>query len=351
MIYIGIYYVIVTIIILNLIIRKKQMDKEVLGLLIIKLLIFPVYIPVIVIPILIVNSLYGNNSGVFSLIIAFLVMYIAIRLGTNIYNKIKIKLLKEEGIYIRDMEVQYSPAVLSYLQNQRIEGKKDLTASILNLCAKGFLQIEKKEEDEYELIPLKDKNSDELKKDEKYLYETISKKEEIDINKWIEFVKLEFDGQRFVKESKINLVKIFLVIYLVLLIGISIYQTNTNNNLNDEIFQKLAMTVFCTAFELALFEPIIKSITKYLRKGEYLDGTYSTKGAREMQRWNKYKKFLKDYTLLEDKPLESVTVLEKHIAYATVLNINKRYTSSFIEQLKVTHNTAWDFVEKNLLQE
>ena len=76
MIYIGIYYVIVTIIILNLIIRKKQMDKEVLGLLIIKLLIFPVYIPVIVIPILIVNSLYGNNSGVFSLIIAFLVMIV-----------------------------------------------------------------------------------------------------------------------------------------------------------------------------------------------------------------------------------------------------------------------------------
>ena len=118
--------------------------------------------------------------------------------------------------------------------------------------------------------------------------------------------------------------------------------------MENVILMNFIMTIFFTAFELAVLEPIIRVIIEYLRKGEYLDGTYSVKGAREMKRWDKYKKFLQDYTLLKDKPLESVTILEKHIAYATVLNINKSYTESFIEQLKVTHKINLENIENIL---
>ena len=164
--------------------KNKEKDDRIATLITI-MIMFPLYLPFIVGPIWVLNSTYHNNSGMLVLILAFLAGYIVIRLGMNIYNKIKVKISKEEGIYIRDMEVEYSPAVLSYLQNQKIEEKKDLVACILNLCARGFLQIEKKGENQYELIPLKDKNSKELKKDENYLYETICKKEKIDVNKWI----------------------------------------------------------------------------------------------------------------------------------------------------------------------
>ena len=69
-----------------------------------------------------------------------------------------------------------------------------------------------------------------------------------------------------------------------------------------------------------------------------------------MKQWDKYKKFLEDYTLLKDKPLESVTVLENHLAYATVLNVNTSYTKSFIEQLEVTYKISLEYVNK-MLQE
>lgn len=344
MIYIGIYYAIVVIVIVILSIKNKINS----GMLVLIMIMFPLYLPFIVGPIWVLNSTYHNNSGVLVLILAFLAGYIVIRLGMNIYNKIKVNLSKEEGIYIRDMEVEYSPAVLSYLQNQKIEEKKDLVACILNLCARGFLQIEKKGENQYELIPLKDKNSKELKKDENYLYETICKKEKIDVNKWIKFVKEEFESYDFIKESGVNLTVIFLFSYFAIMIGTAIYQSITGNNLDSELFTNLIMTIFMTTFELAVLEPIIRVIIEYLRKGEYLDGTYSVKGAREMKRWDKYKKFLQDYTLLKDKPLESVTILEKHIAYATVLNINKSYTESFIEQLKVTHKINLENIENIL---
>ena len=53
---------------------------------------------------------------------------------------------------------------------------------------------------------------------------------------------------------------------------------------------------------------------------------------------------------LEDKPLESVTVLENHLAYATVLNVNTSYTKSFIEQLEVTYKINLDYIN-NMLEE
>ena len=306
----------------------------------------PLYLMFAIIPFLFANILFGN--GFILLITVTIIGYLVIRVGNNIYNKIKVRLSKDEGIYIRDIEVEYSPAVLSYLQNQKIEKKKDLVSCILNLCAKGFLKIKKKEENHYELEPLPNQNSEILKKDEKYLYDRICKKEKINMSTWIRYVREEFESYHFTKKSKIRLSDVFLYLYFAMMIGLMIYsQITGNNQISDEMFNMMFVPFF-VAFELAILEPLMRMIMRYLRKGEYLDGTYTIKGAKEMKRWDKYKKFLEDYTLLEDKPLESVIVLEKHLAYATVLNVNTSYTKSFIEQLEVTHKINLDYMNDML---
>lgn len=306
----------------------------------------PLYLMFAIIPFLFANILFGN--GFILLITVAIIGYLVIRVGNNIYNKIKVRLSKDEGIYIRDIEVEYSPAVLSYLQNQKIEKKKDLVSCILNLCAKGFLKIKKKEENHYELEPLPNQNSEILKKDEKYLYDRICKKEKINMSTWIRYVREEFESYHFTKKSKIRLSDVFLYLYFAMMIGLMIYsQITGNNQISDEMFNMMFVPFF-VAFELAILEPLMRMIMRYLRKGEYLDGTYTIKGAKEMKRWDKYKKFLEDYTLLEDKPLESVIVLEKHLAYATVLNVNTSYTKSFIEQLEVTHKINLDYMNDML---
>lgn len=307
----------------------------------------PIYLILASIPFLFVYGLFGNNRGIVILVITIILGYLIIRLGITIYNKMKVKLSKNEGIYIRDVEVEYSPAILSYLQNQKIEKKKDLVACILNLCAKGFLKIEKKEENRYELKALPNKDDETLKKDEKYLYNKIYKKEKINLNTWIRYVREEFESYHFTKETKIRLSTIFLLLYIGGMIILAIYSTVSGNQIGQEISDMIFITFF-VAFELAILEPLIRVILRYLRKGEYLDGTYTGKGAKEMKRWDKYKKFLEEYTLLEDKPLESVLVLEKHLAYATVLNVNTSYTKSFIEQLEITHKINLEYVDKML---
>ena len=308
----------------------------------------PLYLMLAIIPFLFANSLFGN--GFMLLIAVTIIGYVAIRVGNTIYNKIKVRLAKDEGIYVRDIEVEYSPAVLSYLQNQKIEKKKDLVASILNLCAKGFLKIEKKEENHYKLEPLPNKNSKTLKKDEKYVYDKICKKEKINMNTWVQYVREEFESYHFTKKSKIRLSDVFLFLYIAILIIGAIYSAiSGNNEISNEMFNMIFVPFF-VAFELVILEPLMRIIIRYLRKGEYLDGTYTVKGAKEMKRWDKYKKFLEDYTLLEDKPLESVIVLEKHLAYATVLNVNTSYTKSFIEQFEVTYKINLDYIN-NMLKE
>ena len=81
----------------------------------------PIYLVLSIIPLLFVYGLFGSNRGIAIFMITIIFGYFVIRLGITIYNKMKVKSSKNEGIYIRDVEVEYSPAVLSYLQNQKIE--------------------------------------------------------------------------------------------------------------------------------------------------------------------------------------------------------------------------------------
>ena len=321
--------------------KAKKVEKKY-----IRLAIFPVYLTIASIPFFFVTVFFEN--GFMILISIIIIGYMVIRIGNTIYNKMKVSLSKNEGIYVRDVEVEYSPAVLSYLQNQRIEKKKDLVACVLNLCAKGFLKIDKKDENHYELKPLLDKNSEILKKDEKYLYDKICKKEKINMSTWIKYIREEFENYEFIRKSKITLGKVFICLASAIMVGGLLYsQITGNSQLNVEMIALIFVPIF-VAIEIAIIEPFMRLIIHYLRKGEYLDGTYTIKGAKEMKRWDKYKKFLEDYTLLEYKPLESVMVLEKHLAYATVLNVNTSYTKSFIEQLEVTHKINLDDINDML---
>ena len=45
----------------------------------------------------------------------------------------------------------------------------------------------------------------------------------------------------------------------------------------------------------------------------------------------KFKRFVKEYTLLKDRNMEEVEIYERYIPYAMVLNINKKYKHKLIE--------------------
>lgn len=216
---------------------------------------------------------------------------------------------------------------------------KDIVACILNLCAKGLLEIDKKGSNSYSLVPIESINSNILKPDEEYLYDKICNKKKIDVNIWTKLVKDEFKKYNFIKKNKMNLGTMFLLLYFIIMIVLMIFPM-LGENINVNI---LIIPLF-VAVILAMIEPVIKIIIKYLRKGEYFDGIYTIKGAIEMKKWDKYKKFLEHYTLIKDKPLESVVILQNHLAYSMVLNINKNYEKTIIQELEIKSNINMEYI-------
>lgn len=302
-----------------------------------------IYLPFTLIPIVIANMIY-KDIGSLILMIIILVGYIGIRIGTEIYNKLKSRISKDKGIYIRDMEVEYSPAILSYLQNQKIEKEKDIMACILDLCAKRYLNIKQEREKNYSLEIGTNKNINLLPEDEKYLYDKIVKKQKINFSKWKSIIIEEFNKYKFLKNTKISLYVVFLMLYFIIMILLAIIN-NLNSNINLDSGVNFMVLIFFTAMELAFLEPIIRIISEKLRKGEYISGIYTNAGAKEMKRWDKYKNYLQDYTLIKEKKIDSVMVLEKHIAYATVLNVNKDYTNAIINDLNINYNLNLDYIK------
>ena len=302
-----------------------------------------IYLPFTLIPIVIVNAIY-KDIGSIILIAVVILGYIILRLGTEIYNKLKSRISKDKGIYIRDMEVEYSPAILSYLQNQKIEKEKDIMACILDLCAKRYLNIIKEKDDVYSIGIGTNTDIKNLPLDEKYLYDKIVKKQKINFSKWKSIIIEEFNKYKFLKNTKISLYVVFLILYFIIMILLAIIN-NLNSNINLDSGVNFMVLIFFTAMELAFLEPIIRIISEKLRKGEYISGIYTNAGAKEMKRWDKYKNYLQDYTLIKEKKIDSVMVLEKHIAYATVLNVNKDYTNAIINDLNINYNLNLDYIK------
>lgn len=154
----------------------------------------------------------------------------------------------------------------------------------------------------------------------------------------------EFNKYKFLKTTKISLYTIFLMLYFIIIISLAIIsEINPEIQLDEGV--NFMILIFFTAMELAFLEPIIITISKFLREGEYTSGIYTNAGAREMKRWDKYKNFLQDYTLIKEKEIDSVIVLEKHIAYATVLNVNKDYTNAMINDLNINYNVNLNYIK------
>lgn len=94
----------------------------------------------------------------------------------------------------RDINVKYSPAVLSYLYNQKLEPKKDILATILTLYNKKAIVIQKTSE-EYKFLPSDsaDIKNLSLTVDEEYIYNCfVINKEKFSIEIWNTIVKNEY---------------------------------------------------------------------------------------------------------------------------------------------------------------
>lgn len=120
----------------------------------------------------------------FLLTIALIMFFFKICKKTYVKSRnVLIKAYANMEELVRDIDITYSPAVVSYLMNQQIEPEKDFLATILNLYAKKIIDIEKI--DGKYLIKEGEKSKQQLGEDEEYIYDIIMNDKEIDAKAFI----------------------------------------------------------------------------------------------------------------------------------------------------------------------
>ena len=65
--------------------------------------------------------------------------------------------------------------------------------------------------------------------------------------------------------------------------------------------------------------------SKHYNSKDHTQLLLNSKGKEEFKKWMKFKKFMSEYTLIEDKNVEDVILYEKYIPYSVVLGINNNY--------------------------
>ena len=226
-----------------------------------------------------------------------------------IRTKNVVKVSEEQ--YYREVLNEYTPGMISVLYDLNTEVYRDYTATIINLCIKGYLKLEKDKDNSFQLIPLKEIDQ-ELKPDEVYAYECIKYNKKFNDVEFKNIIFKQLEEMDLIKKDdssknkKISIILTFIAIILV------IFWPS-----NNSILSTIALTIIMLLLVGSIFVPYIKKmiqsayqIKKYKR---------TKKGIEVAKKCRAIKAFLKDYTLIKEKQIDYYTILEQYLPYALSL--------------------------------
>lgn len=253
------------------------------------------------------------------LIAALVILFYEI--GIIIYNKIRNLYYKYDSIkdidsLAREINIEYNPSIIGYLNNQKLE-IKDLSADILNLFARKIINIKKDETDKYtvEKGDCYNKEINNLQESDKYIIEQIIINfSDFDFELWSEKVKKQYKELDFTREiNHISDKTFFIIILTTLVLGtiiINIFLNSILLSFTISAILGMAITFFMNA---ALQSKNNKNII------------LTKEGKENLKKCFKLKRFMTEYTLLDDRKPEEISIYEEYIPYAVALGINKEY--------------------------
>ncbi len=231
------------------------------------------------------------------------------------YIKLDVGSINKE--YIRDIPNSSAPAILSLLDNFNVEIYRDYTATILNLYLKKYIDISNFN-DEVNFYKTEKCDLLELQKHEIYVYNCILNKEKFNE---VEFKKLIYEDAEVLglinktgseRIKPILTIMIIAIMFAVCIIGL----IKTNNN---ESFVELMIVIILMIFGIKKIYNFVGNIIAKIT----FNYVKSSKGKKEQKKAKSLKKYLKEYTLIKEKNIDYVEILEEYIPYALSLGVAK----------------------------
>lgn len=236
-----------------------------------------------------------------------------------------------QGIYVRELPYDYSPAVMAVLWNFGYVTPKEITATLMDLVRRRVLQL--KTEEGYTFSKLETSNA-KLEKHEKFLIDwlidDIGNGTEINLKElhsytkkvknaesfkqsydaWTAMVKSEADKYQFFDKSHASGIALGAISGLIG-IAFAIFTIIAHDNI--------------PGFLLLIFTSIILIIYSALVKRR------SKAGIEHFSKWRSFRKYLTDFSMLKDADIPAITLWEHYLVYAISLGVAKEV----IKQLKV----------------
>ena len=242
------------------------------------------------------------------IIISLYLMYFIIKINNKINEK-------KTDAYYREIEKRYTPAIISYIFNMNIEERATILSSILDLYAKKYLNIEKVN-NKYCINVIKE-DTKKLFFHERYIISCLSNSKLIEVTKFSELVEFDCKKELLLKYKEGNVIPIIMCVLVVSSIIINIVLASYNVFYTNELL--FLVTTLLPASILYVLTKINKKYKRTL-KGESL-----AKKAKGL------KKFLKDYTLINEKDIDYTKVTDRYLGFAIAINEAKNMEKLYID--------------------
>ena len=272
-------------------------------------------------------------------VIYFFITFIYVLLEA-IYFLIKNKTYKVKHDYYRELPRDYSPSMVSYLMNLKLEYKKDILSDLIFLEEKKIIKIDSNQNI---TIVSKDNTWKNYENHLKLLIDQIEKTNNPTINNLLNNIDLEFQAQY--KDFVIDDLRV-----------LDLIDNYSNNNLLKKmvtgfIFIGMILWALQSAFPYSLF--MIRIMNVFLLLGVLLfyvvvfvlfivnkililynciigkNFMRSKKGKEDVALWLSYERFIKDFSVMHSRNLEEKSLWGYYFAYALALGINKNVIKKF----------------------
>ena len=263
------------------------------------------------------------------------ILYIGVRIAYKRYSKEKLdKIDFQNNSYYRDIIFKYSPAVLSYIDDFKLE-EKDIVATLMSLELKQKLSMK----DQIKIINDSEENLDE---NEKYIFKKLKNNTLKNIN-MLEFEEkvikdcLDYNLLEENKDIKKKIIKkvIFSVcIYILIVVGFFNFPTFYNNIPNKNIAILLLPVIFIL-FLIMIILPFstIVYIKSYYRMNKQNPYIRNKKARNINKKLEGLRKYVKDFSQLSESQYNEIVLWEDYLIYSVILGQNSKIVKEIMKKI------------------
>lgn len=246
-----------------------------------------------------------------------------------------------------------TPAEAAFLHYNATIGSnmpKVLSATMLDLCLKGYLQFEIIDDKNVKVTLVAEKTEEALKPYEQTVYELLK---EVANKQTNSFTMKEFEkyarihGNSFM--SKMDSVEIRVNNEEINIGNMSEEGKKKKSTYMASGIAYITITIAIAFFSFLFFLPImlffmpilllVNSILCFILSGRY--SIFSQAGLDEKEKWEALKRYMEDFSMIDEKSVPELVLWEKYLVYATAFGI----ADKVLKQLKIKYP---EFAEGNL---